>query len=144
MAIVNDIIKKFFGNKSDRDIKVILPMLAKIREEYAKLGDLTNDQLRAKTLELKQIIREHIKTEEDKIASLRQRIETEKPEIDEVEKIYDEIDKIEKEIDTKLEDVLNKILPEAFAIVKETARRFNDNEYLEATRILQQNATVFR
>ncbi len=133
MAIVNDIIKKFFGNKSDRDIKVILPTLAKIREEYTKVVDLTNDQLRAKTIELKQRIKEYIKVEEDKISDLRERIETERPEIDEIEKIYNEIDKIEKEIDSKLEEVLNNLLPEAFAIVKETARRFNDQEYLEAT-----------
>ncbi|MBN2610070.1 MAG: preprotein translocase subunit SecA [Bacteroidales bacterium] len=133
MALFSDIIKRFFGNKSDRDIRAIMPIVEKIKEEYPKLSGLSNDQLRAKTLELKKRIKDYIKPEEDKIASLREQAETERAEIDEVEKIYDEIDKIEKQVVEKLEVVLNEILPEAFAIVKETAKRFNDNEYLEAT-----------
>jgi preprotein translocase subunit SecA len=133
MALVTDIIQKFFGNKSDRDIRAILPDVEKIKGEYEKVIELSNDQLRAKTLELKQRVKDFIKNEEEKIVKLKEQAEKEKLEIDEVEKMFDEIDKIEKEIDSKLEDILNQILPEAFAIVKETARRFNDQEYLEAT-----------
>ncbi|MFO7657139.1 MAG: preprotein translocase subunit SecA [Bacteroidales bacterium] len=133
MAVFSNIIKSFFGNKSDRDIRVIMPIVEKIREEYPKLSGLSNDQLRDKTIELKQRIKDYIKPEEDIIASLKEQAETEKAEIDKVEKIYNDIDKTEKQVDEKLEIVLNEILPEAFAIVKETARRFNDNDFLEAT-----------
>jgi len=133
MAIVTDIIQKFLGNKSERDIRAIMPVVDKIKEEYEKVVKLTNDQLRAKTVEIKQLVKEFIKNEEEQIVRLREQAEKEELEIDEVEKIFNEIDKIEKEIDNKLENILEQVLPEAFAIVKETARRFNDNEYLEAT-----------
>ena len=133
MAIVTDIIQKFFGNKSERDIRAIMPVVDKIKEEYEKVVKLTNDQLRAKTVEIKQLVKEFIKDEEEQIVRLREQAEKEELEIDEVEKIFNEIDKIEKEIDNKLENILEEVLPLAFAIVKETARRFNDNEYLEAT-----------
>ena len=133
MAIVTDIIQKFFGNKSERDIKQLMPVVDRIKEEYDKVIELSNDQLRAKTLEIKQRIKDFIKEEEQQIALLKEQSEKNDLEIDEVERIFDEIDKIEKEIDTKLEEVLNQVLPEAFAIMKETARRLNDNDYLEAT-----------
>ncbi|MBN2215487.1 MAG: preprotein translocase subunit SecA [Bacteroidales bacterium] len=133
MAIVTNIIQKFFGNKSERDIKAVMPLVEKIKEEYEKVIHLSNDQLRAGTLEIRQRIKDYIKNEEDQIARLKDEAEKGRHEIDEVEKIYDEIDKVEKEIDKKLEDILNMVLPEIFAIVKDTARRFKENDYLEAT-----------
>ncbi|HJX70959.1 MAG TPA: preprotein translocase subunit SecA, partial [Bacteroidales bacterium] len=133
MAIVTDIIQKFFGNKSQRDIRAVMPEVEKIKEEYEKVIHLSNDQLRAKSREIRQRIKDFIKKEEDQIVKLREQAEREKLEIDEVEKIYNEIDKIEKEIDIRIEEILNQVLPEVFAIVKETARRFNDNDYIEAT-----------
>ena len=133
MAIVTDIIQKFFGNKSQRDIRAVMPEVEKIKEEYEKVIHLSNDQLRAKSLEIRQRIKDFIRKEEDQIVKLREQAEREKLEIDEVEKIYNEIDKIEKEINIRIEEILNQVLPEVFAIVKETARRFNDNDYIEAT-----------
>ncbi len=133
MGLITNVIQGFFGNKSERDIKAIMPVVEQIREAYTKIETISNDELRAKTLSLKQQVRDYIKEEEDKIKELKKQAETGNLQINEVENIYDEIDKIEKDIADKLEEVLNKVLPEAFAIVKQTAKRFNDNEYLEAT-----------
>ncbi len=133
MAIVTNVIQKFFGNKSERDIKAVMPAVEKIKVEYDKVINLSIDQLRARTLEIKQQVREYIVNEEDQIVKLKEQAEKGKLEIEEIEKVYDEIDKIEKEIDNKLEDILNQVLPEVFAIVKDTARRFNENDYLEVT-----------
>jgi preprotein translocase subunit SecA len=133
MAIVTNIIQKFLGNKSERDIRAVMPVVEKIKEEYEKVVSLSNDQLRARTLEIKQQIRGYIKSEEDQIVKLKDQAEKGKLEIEEIEKVYDEIDKIEKEIDNKLEDILNQVLPEVFAIVKDTARRFKENDHLEVT-----------
>ena len=133
MNILSRILSIFFGNKSDRDIREAMPIVDKIREEYTQIQTFTNDQMRAKTLELKNYIQEYVKAEQDEIAKLKVEAEKEDLEVSEVEKIYEKIDKIEKDIDDKLEVVLNEVLPVAFALMKETARRFNDNEYLEAT-----------
>ncbi len=133
MGLINSIIGKFIGNKSDRDIKELSPIVDKILLEYDKLQTITNDELRAKSQELRNRIKEHIKPYEEKISGLRQKIEDENLDIHQREPIYDEIDKTEKEIDEKLEQFLMEILPEAFAIVKETAHRFNDNEKIEVT-----------
>ena len=133
MNILSRILSIFFGNKSDRDIREAMPIVDKIRKEYTQIQTFTNDQMRAKTLELKNHIQEYIKAEQDEIAKLKVEAEKEDLEVSEVEKIYEKIDKIEKDIDDKLEVVLNEVLPVAFALMKETARRFNDNEYLEAT-----------
>ncbi len=133
MNILTKVLGIFFGNKSDRDIREAMPIVEKVRAEYKHIQTLTNDQMRAKTQELKNHIQEYIKTEQDEIAKLKVEAENDNLEVSEVEKIYEKIDKIEKDIDDKLEVVLNEVLPVAFALMKETARRFNDNEYLEAT-----------
>ncbi|GAB4282852.1 MAG: preprotein translocase subunit SecA [Marinilabiliales bacterium] len=133
MGIINGILSKFLGNKSERDIKEVMPYVEKTLAEYEKLKDLTNDELRAKSAELKKRVSDYIKPSEDKIAELKQSIITQKLDIHEREKVYDEIDKIEKDIDKKIEEILDQILPEAFAIVKDTARRFFENEKLEVT-----------
>ena len=133
MNILTKVLGIFFGNKSDRDIREAMPIVEKVRAEYKHIQTLTNDQMRAKTQELKNHIQEYIKTEQDEIAKLKVEAENDNLEVSEVEKIYAKIDKIEKDIDDKLEVVLNEVLPVAFALMKETARRFNDNEYLEAT-----------
>ncbi len=130
---IGDILKKFFGSKSERDIREILPTVEKTNAEFLKLQDLSNDQLREKTWQLRRRVIESIKEEEGEIASIKSRIENENIDIEEVESLYDRIEEIEKVIIEKLEQKLDEILPEAFAIVKETARRFKENEYLEAT-----------
>ena len=133
MSLFNNVLKNFFGNKSDRDIKEIMPFVEDAKEEFSKLQSISNDELRAKTNELKQKITDYISEDNDVIRSLKDKIENEKIHITEREKIYDEIDKIEKIIDDKIEDILNEILPTAFAVVKETAKRFTENETLEVT-----------
>lgn len=131
MAFVNKILGMFLGNKSDKDIKEILPLLDDIKKEYARITGLTNDELRKETFRLKEIIKERTKAEEDEIASLKLKVE--EIDIQESEKIYERIDKLEDAIIHKLEETLNEILPVAFAIVKETAKRFYDSEQVVVT-----------
>ena len=133
MNVLTSILSKLFGNKYERDLNEVAPVAERIKEEYEKLETVSNDELRAKTQSIKNQIHDYIKPEKDEIRKLREKIENEKPAVDIVEKIYNQIDDIDKVIDKKLEDVLNEVLPVAFAIVKQTAKRFNDNEFLEAT-----------
>ncbi|WP_347840932.1 preprotein translocase subunit SecA [uncultured Draconibacterium sp.] len=129
MAFVNKILGKLLGNKSERDIKEITPLVNKIKEEFERITTLSNDELRAESAKLKQLIAERIKPEEDEIAALK--IEVEEVEIQDSEKIYERIDKLEEKIDEKIEEVLNEILPTAFAVVKDTARRFSEHATIE-------------
>ena len=133
MNLINSIIGKFVGNKSDRDIKAIQPILNAIKTEYELIKPLSNDELREKTIELQDKIQEYIKTDKEEIQKLKDSITEQNLDIDDREDIYKKIDKIEERIDDKLEEVLNDILPTAFSIVKETARRFTENEYIEVT-----------
>ncbi len=131
MAFVNKILGKILGNKSERDIKEISPVVEKIKEEYSRIEKLSNDDLRAESEKLKQIISERIKPEEDEIAELKETAE--QINIQESEKLYERIDKLEEIIEEKIEEVLNEVLPTAFAVIKDTARRFVENETLEVT-----------
>jgi len=126
MAFISKILGTFLGNKSDRDIREVTPILDKIRIEYERIMQFSNDELRAETLKLKEVIRERICPEEEQIAALKQKAE--EAEIQDSEGIYQEIDKLEERIDEKIEEVLNEILPDAFSIVKETAKRFFENK----------------
>ena len=127
----NDVLKKFFGNKAQRDLKEIEPYVERIKAAYEGIAKLTNDELRAHTETLKQRIQDYVATERDKIAELKASIEEKA--INEREKIYDEVDKLEKEIIEKYEKVLEEILPEAFSIVKDTARRLTENKEVVVT-----------
>ena len=122
MALVTNILGKLFGSKSDRDIKITTPIVERIKEEYKHILTLSNDELRNETDKLRQIIQERIQSEEDEIAELKEKAE--EADIQESEEIYKQIDKLEEIIDEKIEIVLDEILPVAFAIVKDTARRF--------------------
>ena len=127
-------LSKLFGTKSQRDLKEVQPFLEATLKIYPEIQKLDNDRLRAKTDEFKARIREAVKEEEDELAQLRQRIEEEYDmPVDEKEEIYKHIDKLEKESYDKTQKVLNDILPEAFAVVKETARRFAENEEVVVT-----------
>jgi preprotein translocase subunit SecA len=130
MSVIDNLLTKFFGNKSDRDIKETTPIVSSILEEYKKLESISNDELRAKTQGLKQRISDFIKEEKNQIQSLKDKLENESIDINEREDIYLEIDKIESKIDDKIQEVLDEVLPTAFAIVKETAKRFTENETL--------------
>lgn len=133
MALLTNILTRFFGNKSERDIREIAPILELIKDEYKKIVQLSNDDLRSEATNIRQEILNHIREENEKVTDLKTKAESDDIDVLEKEKIYDEIDKIEKIIDQKLEDKLNEVLPIVFAIVKETARRFKENEYIEVT-----------
>lgn len=132
MSTLVNIISKLFGSKSERDIKDIMPVVETIKAAYEKLQNLSNDQLRAKTNELRTFTRDYIAEEEKQINDLRKKAELEVEDMVKKEEMFSEIDNLEKTIDEKIEKGLNEILPDAFAIVTETARRFKENEYLEA------------
>ncbi len=133
MGLVNKVLTKIFGDKSERDIRQIMPVIEKIKEEYEKLQGLSADELREKSAALKKYVREQIAGEEKLIDELRQKAESDDIPVEEKEELYREIDKKEKELDKKIEQVLDEVLPQAFAIVKDTARRFKENETLEVT-----------
>ena len=127
-------VSKFFGTKSDRDLKEIQPLVEQILVEYSKLTNLTNDQLRAKTLEFKKRISDNVLSERNKIDEIKRKIDLEPDlDIELKEKLYEEIDELEKEITDKNKKIVDEILPEAFAVVKETARRFKENSTLEVS-----------
>lgn len=132
--IMANFLSKLFGTKSDRDMKSVKPMLDAILAVYPEIQKLSNDELRAKTLEFKAKISKEVEVEEQDLAKLRERIENEYDmPVDEKEEIYKRIDKLEKDSYEKTQHVLNQILPEAFGVVKETARRFCENEEVVVT-----------
>jgi len=124
---------KIFGSKSERDIKSIQPLVVKINEEYAKLSSISNDELRAKTGEFKDRIATFLADIDGKISALKADADGEDLDLHQKTAIYDQVDALGKERDTELEKVLLEILPEAFAVVKETSRRLSENDYLEVT-----------
>jgi len=132
MSIINKVLGLFLGNKYERDIKEINPYVEKVHMEFEKLRDLSNDELRDKTSELKKEILGYIEEDENEIKSLKEKAEVEE-DVYKKEEIYNEIDKIEKIITGKLEEILDDCLPRAFAVVKETTRRFKENSVLEVT-----------
>ena len=125
---------RLFGNKSQRDLKAVKPFLDACLAVYPTIQALTNDQLRAKTQEFRDRIRTAVQAEETELATLRARIEAEYDmPVDEKESLYKRIDDLEKQSYDKTQKVLDDILPEAFAVVKDTARRFAQNETVEVT-----------
>ncbi|WP_268033375.1 preprotein translocase subunit SecA [Algoriphagus sp. PAP.12] len=125
---------KVFGTKSDRDIKELLPKVQEINQIFAEFKSLSDDELRAQTSEIKAEINEHLKSLDDQIASLRTEIEGLPAEaIHQKDQLFTQIEQIEKDRDTSLEEVLERVMPRAFAVVKETARRFKENGKLVVT-----------
>jgi len=133
MGIIDSIIKNIFGTKSERDIKEILPIVQKIHEEYAKLQSLSNDELRSLSNELKNNIRSSVFEQQEKIKVLKEKVDDPELDIREKEDLYKEIEDLEKEIDKVLANKLDESLPLAFAIMKDTARRFFENEEVVVT-----------
>ena len=128
MSILTKGLAKLFGSKSDRDVKEVTPYVEEINKVYDSLSSLTDDELRNKTQELKDKIAEDLKDIDGQIEELHRRIEEETGlSIQEKEASFDAIDKLEEDRNVELEKVLLEILPEAFAVVKETARRFKEN-----------------
>ena len=127
-----NIFTKIFGTKFDRDVKKYTPIVEQVLKYYDEYNSLSNDQLRNKTHEFKARIEDHLAGIKTDIQALHDDAKAE-PDFGVKEQLFNEIDEMIKEKDQHLEDILNEILPEAFAVVKETARRFKDNELLEVT-----------
>jgi preprotein translocase subunit SecA len=129
-----DFLKKLFGTKSEKDVKALESRVDEINNIYTSLNSISNDELRAKSNALKQKIKTAIKSQNDEITSIKSEVDS-NPDIDvnKKEELYKQIDEIEKDITDQIELVLSDLLPEAFAILKETARRFKENSNIEVT-----------
>ena len=129
---ISGILRKIFGSKADRDMKLIKPVLDKVLAAYPAIDALSNDELRARSQALREKLRECEAPFEARIAEIKAKLEEDIP-VSEKENLATESDKLVKEEDEKIEEVLEEILPEAFAIMKSTARRFKENETIEVT-----------
>ncbi len=132
MSFINSILKAFVGDKSQKDVKAIQPLIAKVKTFEGALSQLSNDELRAKSTEFKNKIKEARSEKDTKISALKLEAEN-TSDIDKREDIYNEIDALEKEAYDISEKVLSDILPEAFAVIKETAKRFKENTAISVT-----------
>ncbi len=132
MSFINNILGVFLGNKYERDIKEITPYTEKIHIEFDKLKSLTNDELREKSVGIRKEIHASIQSEEAEIQNLKLKAEQEE-DVNKKEEIYNTIDKLEKAINDKLEVTLDTCVPLAFAVMKETAKRFKENSIIEVT-----------
>ncbi|MBR3089279.1 MAG: preprotein translocase subunit SecA [Prevotella sp.] len=128
---ITKLLQSLFGNKSTRDMRLIQPIVEKVKAAYPEIQALDNDGLRAKTKEIQRYVQDSAKEQKAKVAELKSKIED--TPIDEREVIFNQVDKIEKEILEIYEEALNEVLPVAFSIVKETARRFTENEEVVVT-----------
>ena len=127
-------LKGIFGDKVQRDLKEVRPLVDRTKEEFAKLPGLSHDELRARSAALKARVAERTRSTDEKVAALRKEIEDDpRMDITEREQRYEQIDKLLADSLTEIEEVLEEILPEAFAVVKETARRFKENSELRVT-----------
>ena len=124
---------KLFGNKAMRDNKALQPILNKTLEAYEKIKCLDIDALRHKTVEFKEYINNYIADEEARIKDLKLKAENDDLDLEKKNEIFEQVDKLEKQQLEKIEEALNNIMPEAFAVLKETAKRFKENEVVEAT-----------
>ncbi|SFV32692.1 preprotein translocase subunit SecA [Thermoflavifilum thermophilum] len=133
MIMLGLLTKLFGGNKFERDVKLIQPIVAQINEIYEQLAALTNDELRAKTQEFKARIQEHLAEIDARIRETQDQADAlPDEEVAQKDALYQQVDKLKKERDEKIEEILNEILPEAFAVMKETTRRFATNDELRA------------
>ncbi len=131
--MIGGLLKKFLGDKSDKDRKNYQPIIDKVNEVYAGLQRLSDDDLRAKTLGFQEKIKTAIADFEKEVTDLEDKSNDTKTDVLEKEKLFERIDKLSEEIDKKIEEVLEEILPEAFAVIKETSRRWAENGQLVVT-----------
>lgn len=132
MGFFDNLVKSIFGSKSDREYKEMQPIVAEINAEYEQLKNLSNDELRNKTHEFRARIKEHLTGIDAEINVLKEQAESEE-DLQAKDAHYKKIDELRKERDKQIEEVLQELLPQAFAVVKETSYRFANNEFLEAT-----------
>jgi preprotein translocase subunit SecA len=133
LNLVTKAVAKIFGSKSDRDVKELLPIVEAVNKEFVKLAGLSHDELRGKTTSLKARIATHLTSIDAKIDVLKTKLTQKGLSFNEKEGIFAEIEVLDKDRNKELEVVLNEILPEAFAVVKETAKRFRENEIILVT-----------
>ena len=133
MGLVTGLLKMFFGTKSDKDRKEIEPYVNKIKEIYPQIEQLSNDELRAHSAALQAAVAAYIADDEAQITDLKAKLENMETSLDEKEEISRKIDHLTEEIDRKIEEKLDEILPEALAIMKDTARRFTQNSEVVVT-----------
>lgn len=126
-------LSKIFGSKSNRDIKSVEPIVTEINLHFEQYAQLSHDELRNKTQLFKQRIQEYLSEIDAQIVELTEKAESDETDLDDKEEIFAKVDKLNKERDEAIEEVLNEILPEAFAVVKEAARRFSTNEFIHVT-----------
>ena len=131
MGGIFDFAKKFFGTKYDKDLKLITPIVEIIKLEEKKISSISNDELRKKTQSLKNQIKSYIKGEREEIENLKIKAESSEVSFQQKEKFYTQMYDLEKKIIEKIEEVLKEILPQAFAVMKETAKRFTNNSTIE-------------
>ncbi len=127
----NDFISKIIGNKAQRDLNEINPVVKRVKEAYAEIEKLSNDELRNRTKELEKRIQEYVAAEKAQIAELKAGIDA--IDLDKRETVWNQVDKLEKDVIEKYEKALDEVLPEAFSIMKDTARRFTQNEEIVVT-----------
>ena len=130
MSILNSILKIFVGDKSKQDVKIISPIVKRVISFEKNISQLSNDELRAKTLYFKSTIEDSIKILNDQIKSLESEVES-TDDFDKKEELYNNIDKLKDEIYLATEETLDEILPEAYAVIKETAKRFTENTQIK-------------
>lgn len=130
--MLGNILTKIFGSKSERDMKALMPNVEEVNVEFQKLSSISDQDLRAKTAEFQGRIKEFVRSETEEIEQLRSDLEQEE-DIEKKEAIYERIDSLEETLTEKIEEVLEQIRPEAFAVVKETARRWKENKQLVVT-----------
>jgi preprotein translocase subunit SecA len=134
LDFLTDKVSKLFGNKSDKDIKILQPRVAVINEWFAKYESLSNDELRGKTAEFKSRIKEKYKVITSEIEEIQKVIDGgSEQDMQQKNELYEQLDKLEEQENELIEEALDEILPEAFAVIKETARRFMINESIEST-----------
>jgi len=133
IEFINSLVRKFFGTKADKDLQEATPFVDNIKLEFEKLQGLSNDQLRAKTAEFRKRISTSLQAEYAEIAQLKVKAEADDTSMEDKEHLYDQVDAIEKKVTEKIAEVLLQILPEAYAVVKETSRRYAQNDTLEVT-----------
>ncbi|MFN8286405.1 MAG: preprotein translocase subunit SecA [Chitinophagales bacterium] len=132
MGFFDKLVTSIFGSKNDRELKEMTPLVSAINAEYQKLKGLSNDELRNKTQEFRGRIAEHLSAIDQEIASLKEKADNEE-DLHAKDEDYKRVDELRKERDKQIEEILRELLPEAFAVVKETAYRFTNNEFVEAT-----------
>lgn len=126
-----DIVSKIFGNKAQRDLKEVNPIVKRVQEAYAGIEKLSNDELRQKTKELEARIQAYVATEKEEIEKLKSSME--EISLDDREAVWNQVDKLENEVTVQYGKILDEVLPEAFSIMKDTARRFTEHEEIVVT-----------